>query len=503
MKHFIRLLSLIFLLSSISFSQWIPQNSNTTQRLMTVFFLNENIGWAGGNEGCILKTTNGGIDWTYISIGTRFTVHAVTFVDSLKGWAALYSFNPSRAGYIISTSDGGFNWYYQYYIDGVTLHNVYFYDQYFGWAVGSSGIFLRTVNGGATWQEDFLSADWSWSVEFVNPNLGWVGVGSAGYIRKTTDGGYSWQYKSVPSYSRMMDIDFINNNLGWAVGQYGHILKTTDGGEIWSHQISGVSQELNDVEFKNENEGWAVGLGGVILHTTNGGANWFLQSSNTNYDFHGVSFYNQNIGWVAGDIGLVLSTENGGGPPLPVELVSFIADYTSGNVNLSWITATELNNSGFDVERKTETGDWNKITFIQGNGTTTETKHYFFSDDVKDLNSSKLFYRLKQIDFDGTFKYSNEIEVNINLPTRFQLEQNYPNPFNPVTVIKYQLPNKSLVTLKVFDILGKEVESLVDEEKDAGYYQLSFNASSLSSGIYLYTLQTGSNIATKKMILLK
>ena len=110
MKYFIRLFSFIFLFSSISFSQWIPQNSNTSQRLLTVFFLNDHLGWAGGNEGCILKTTNGGINWTYISIGTRYTVHAVHFIDSLKGWAALYSFNPNRAGYIIATTDGGANW---------------------------------------------------------------------------------------------------------------------------------------------------------------------------------------------------------------------------------------------------------------------------------------------------------------------------------------------------------------------------------------------------------
>lgn len=317
MTYFLRLFCLIFLFSSISFSQWIPQNSNSPRRLLTIYFLNENFGWAGGNDGSILKTTNGGIDWTYISIGTRYTVHAITFVDSLKGWAALFTFNPSRAGYIMATSDGGFNWDIQYYIDGVTLHNIYFYDQYFGWAVGSSGIFLRTVNGGATWQEDFLSADWSWSVEFVNPNLGWVGVGFAGYIRKTTDGGYSWQYKSIPSYSRMMDINFLNENVGWADGQYGHIIKTTNGGETWIHQNSYVSQELNDVEFKNENDGWIVGLGGIILHTTNGGTNWFLQNSNTGNDLFGVSFYNQDIGWVAGDNGLVLNTENGGGPPIP------------------------------------------------------------------------------------------------------------------------------------------------------------------------------------------
>ena len=175
MKHFIRLLSLIFLLSSISYSQWIPQNSNTSQRLLTVFFLNDHLGWAGGNEGSIIKTTNGGIDWTYFSVGTKFTVHAIHFIDSLKGWAALYSFNPGRAGYIIATSDGGANWYYQYYIDGVTLHNVYFYDQYFGWAVGSSGIFLRTINGGITWQEDFCLSTMGMEFMFLESKywLGW------------------------------------------------------------------------------------------------------------------------------------------------------------------------------------------------------------------------------------------------------------------------------------------------------------------------------------------
>ena len=202
MKHFIRLLFLIFLFSSISFSQWNPQNTNTTQRFLTVFFLNDHLGWAGGNEGCILKTTDGGINWDYYSIGTRYTVHAVTFVDSLKGWAALYSFNPDRAGYIMATIDGGISWNIQYQIYGVSLHNVYFYDQYFGWAVGSSGIFLRTVNGGLSWETNFVSDEWAWSLCFVDPDHGWVGDGASGYIRKTTDGGYSWQFKSLPSYSR-------------------------------------------------------------------------------------------------------------------------------------------------------------------------------------------------------------------------------------------------------------------------------------------------------------
>ena len=184
-----------------------------------------------------------------------------------------------------------------------------------------------------------------------------------------------------------------------------------------------VSQELNDVEFVNENEGWVVGLGGIILHTTNGGANWFLQGSNTSNDLFGVSFYNQDVGWVAGDQGLILNTENGGGPPIPVELVSFTADFNNGVVNLSWVTATELNNSGFEIERKSENGDWNKIAFVQGNGTTTETKQYFYLDDIQNINNPKLHYRLKQIDFDGSFEYSKEIEININHHQYFVLNK--------------------------------------------------------------------------------
>jgi len=488
--------------ASITFSQWIPQNSNSTRRLLTINFLDENLGWAGGNEGCILKTTNGGIDWSYYSLGTKYSVHAIHFVDSLKGWAALYTFTPNRSGYIAVTNDGGANWYFQYYIDGVTLHNVYFYDQYFGWAVGSSGVFLRTVNGGASWQEDFVSWDWSWSLEFVSPNLGWVGVGFAGYIRKTTDGGYTWQYKSVPSYSAMYDIDFINENVGWAVGQYGHILKTTNGGETWNHQNSAVSLDLNNVEFINANEGWVAGNGGIILHTTNGGINWFPQTSNTSKDLFGLSIHNQDIGWVGGNSGVILKTENGGGPPLPVELISFTGNYDMGKVNLKWTTATELNNLGFEIERRTQDSEWILIGFIEGNGTTSESQEYFYTDDFAESESINLYYRLKQKDYNGNFEYSDEIEI-LTTPEVFSLSQNYPNPFNPVTVIKYQLPIKSSVTLKIFDLLGKEVETLVNEDKDAGYYQAVFDASNLSSGIYFYTLQTENYFVTKKMILLK
>ena len=145
--------------------------------------------------------------------------------------------------------------------------------------------------------------------------------------------------------------------------------------------------------------------------------------------------------------------------------------------------------------------DWQVIGFIPGFGTTTEPKSYSFVDE--NLSSGKYQYRLKQIDFDGSFEYSNIVEVEINSPTEFSLEQNYPNPFNPSTTIGFSIPERSFVTLKVYDMLGREVEVLISEQKESGNYQIGFNASDLSSGIYYYTLTTGNFTSTKKMSLVK
>jgi len=144
---------------------------------------------------------------------------------------------------------------------------------------------------------------------------------------------------------------------------------------------------------------------------------------------------------------------------------------------------------------------WRSIGFVNGNGTTTEPQSYSFVDKL--LEAGKYQYRLKQIDFDGTFEYSDIIEVEINPPTKFSLEQNYPNPFNPITKINYSIKNAGLVQIKIYDILGSEVATLVNEEKAAGKYEVNFNSSSLASGVYIYKIQAGSFISSKKMMLLK
>jgi len=200
--------------------------------------------------------------------------------------------------------------------------------------------------------------------------------------------------------------------------------------------------------------------------------------------------------------GIVAFTVDAGA--LPVELVEFIGRKTNDGVLLSWKTASELNNSGFEVQRRSEnrgtSTEWQVLGFVRGNGTTTEAQSYSFIDRTA---SGVVQYRLKQIDFDGQFEYSNVIEVDAGVPTQFALEQNYPNPFNPTTLISYQLPVASTVSLKVYDVLGREVATLVNERQEAGAYNIAFNAKTLSSGIYFYRLQAGNFVATKKMMLVK
>jgi len=198
---------------------------------------------------------------------------------------------------------------------------------------------------------------------------------------------------------------------------------------------------------------------------------------------------------------------------LPVEMISFTSSILDDNVILNWATATEINNYGFEIQRSAysdqRTADWEKIGFVKGSGNSMRTNQYTFVDKPKERESVK--YRLKQIDNDGSFKYSNTVEVSFNLPVEFKLEQNYPNPFNPATKIRYSIPLVETqsseaaqnVLLKVYDVLGNEVATLVNEKKPAGVYETNFDASKLSSGIYLYKIQAGSFVQTRKMMLLK
>jgi hypothetical protein len=299
----------------------------------------------------------------------------------------------------------------------------------------------------------------------------------------------------------------INNSysMGSVSGLYTHV------GGLVGGNLGTVSNS-----FWNTDSSGSTGIGGG---TTSGATGETTDNMKTQSTF-------TDAGWDFTNIWTIDGTNNDGYPylqnvtPLPVELTSFTAALlNSNNAELSWSTATEVQSIGFEIDRKAiaseqltvtcplncqskvSNAQWMKVGFVEGSGTTNAPKNYSFTD-IK-ISAGRYAYRLKQIDRDGTFKYSQEVEIAVEMPRVFSLEQNYPNPFNPTTRIQYSIASSQKVTLKVYNILGEEVATLVNEVKDAGTYDATFDGSRLASGIYFYTLKAGNYSAAKKLLLMK
>ena len=299
----------------------------------------------------------------------------------------------------------------------------------------------------------------------------------------------------------MYGIDFLNSTQGYIVGSSGRIYLTTDGGNSWILSTAGLgSTTMYSVKAVNDHIVWASGSSGTVVYSTDAGMNWYISTSFPVYSLirtmYGMNFFNGNL-WVVGSSGIIIK---GFSDPVPVELISFNIETSGDELILRWKTSTETNNKGFDIERRRKDyQNWEKIGYVPGNGTTTNLSEYEFRDKV----NGTFLYRIKQIDLDGSCNYSNEIEGSINLLTSYTLEQNYPNPFNPSTVISFQIPKDEYVSLKIYDVLGNLLDVLISEKKSAGKYSISYKASDLSSGIYIYKIMMGNITQSKKMILIK
>jgi hypothetical protein len=238
---------------------------------------------------------------------------------------------------------------------------------------------------------------------------------------------------------------------------------------------------------------------GTSWRSVDGGTSWSQQSSG-DFSSRSVSLSSQTV--------FGQYTISDAASPLPVELVSFTASVKGNRVELRWSTATEVNNYGFEIQRAMMNDElgmkiWSKAGFVEGNGTINTAKEYSFTDNPN--ANGRYEYRLKQIDRDGKFTYSNVVEAAVNeIPTRFGLEQNYPNPFNPATMIRFVVPNDQQVTVKVYNLLGQEIAVLYDGVAVGGQiHEVNFNASTLSAGVYYYTMKTTDRYDVKKMMLMK
>ncbi len=525
MKKILLSIVLTFIISIPCLAQaaWYNQNSGTSSILQDIYFVDQDYGWASGGH-IILHTTDGGNSWIeQPAPPVQIYYVDIFFLDRMNGWAC------GNEAKIIHTTDGGNTWIDQpnpYTFPNPILYSIYFANADTGWALGGDHgnyptftprrVVLYTTNGGNTWDFQYSVSNELpiYCSNFISPTEGFA-ASESGDVIHTSNGGNTWIETSPVFSYRLYGINFANSNTGWVSGEYlgvphvASISKTTDGGMTWDTQSFGTDEEITDIYFVDDMIGWAVGgaLSGsgtsTILHTTDGGENWITQSSPTTNSLYGISFSDINNGWAVGYGGTIINYTN----TVPVELTSFNATTNNNDVMLSWQTATETNNKGFEIERLkdnkiTKLQDWKSIGFIEGHGTTTKENSYSFID--KNLEPGDYLYKLVQVDFDGTKTDSKIVEVEItSQPNEFSISQNYPNPFNPSTTIQYSIPESGNVKMAVFNSLGEEIATLVNERKDAGTYKIIFNAIDFPSGIYYYQIKTGKLVETKKMILLK
>jgi len=395
--------------------------------------------------------------WYQQQSGTENYLSDVVFTNISHGFIV------GEYGMYVSTTDGGENWAIKDIGTNRTLNGIFFIDSITGYIVGNSGTILKTSDGGISWQSQISGTTVNLTdVNFYDCMRGIV-VGVSGTILRTSNGGSEWAEINNGLTEPLYGVSFSDNNNGITVGGNGLVLKTSDGGLSWTDMNTNISGTLRNISYPDSNNAmsvsWTPPNAAISFNkTTNGGITWntkFLFAFG-NFYYLNICFINPNFGFVVGEDGRILRTTDEG--------ESWVNQICPGLFDLTAVTLLDTLN-GFIVGRygtilRTTNGG---VTFIEN-------------------------------EFDKT-------------PSNYSLLQNYPNPFNPNTTIKYQIPELSIVTIKVYDILGREVATLVNEEKPAGSYEVEFNpASSIknpASGIYFYKLCASEFSETKKMILLK
>lgn len=418
--------------------------------------------WLGSDYSQILISTNNGSNWSTQFQALRYK--SIAWSSPQKGWITTGS-NAGNDGFTLKTTNGGLNWVADPTSPGGS--QVQWYDENYGWMMfeGNSATIYRTSNGGVNWIQASMNSGGAWigRMFFINQNTGW-GCGSTGKIVNSTDGGATWTPQSSGTSNYVEALFFIDQNEGWAGGGYGggsgFIRHTTNGGATWQTQSPATSIHVSDMFFLNNLKGWAICYGGSTQRTTDGGNTWTPAGGITNYFAQRIVMLDSAKGWIC-----AYNSGTGGSDGR-----GYI--YKTTNSGDTWVQEWEgsiIKSDLFDLKRQGTTSLW-----AVGNHNTI------------------LKYELPI----GIIQNSN----NVN---EYSLQQNYPNPFNPVTKIRFDIPESRISVLKVYDIIGEEVATLVNEKLDMGSYEVSFDGSNLPSGVYFYRLTSVDFSEQRKMVLVK
>jgi photosystem II stability/assembly factor-like uncharacterized protein len=510
-------------------------DSTFTDTIMVydIFFRSPEKGWAigradwyidwgvmGGKE-FILKTTDAGETWQRIVESDTLPswLLNIRFIDDSSGWLA------GTWGTAAKTTDGGstWSWYYPAYY---YLADIYCFDILHAIAVGSNNVICETTDGGNTWinrDTTFLGSSEVNDIFFFNRDTGLVVAGS---IWQTTDKGITWEDKSLTGYISAFGV---GNNDCWAVGYGGKISYSSDAGNSWITQASGTTGNLLNVQFVSDKIGWAVG-GDNIIKTTDGGNNWVIQKTQSGASFLAIVTQDSSRAWVYGGY-TTLKTINGG---VTWDAIDSVYGIYFLNPDTGWVKINDVLyrtlDGGKNLERIGRVGTpyFGKTQFADAiNG------WLYYSDQVSAThdggynwwfglieNSTRSIYSIYLIDSThgwvgtrdgGLIRYGypelmtsiSGDNDNIIQPINFYLEQNYPNPFNPVTRISYSISYQTHVSLKIFNILGQDVKTVIDELQYPGEKTITFDATNLPSGVYFYRLTTERHTEVKKMVLMK
>ncbi|MGA7161884.1 MAG: T9SS type A sorting domain-containing protein [Bacteroidota bacterium] len=496
-------------IGSIAQTSWYSPET-TTDELNTVFFVDSLHGWVGGSlttggAGVIRTTTDGGITWIIQSMPATGSINRIVFLSSTIGFAV------SGNGAILKTTNAGTTWVRKR--SGIGLQSVFFFDSQHGWACGGDTV-LSTTDQGETWTASVAAdAIALWDISFSTLQVGYA-VGLYATCYKSTNGGASWNSATAPlSGVSLYGISFPTASKGVVVGGSG-IARSTNAGSSWAIVYNSGGTQLNCVSFADSLHGWAVGTDQIVA-TADGGNTWVTQSWPTPHNYlMAVNGPDKNHPWVVGS--QIILTITNKAIPTPEFFTStssldfgtvatgktgkdsiYIVNQGTGDLIISSIVSPnpQFTLSPTNADIPPSTGLYFVVTFAPLDSS-TQSEYIGFVDNA--AGSPQSIYVLGN---EGT---STGIAREHDLqPKSFSVSQNYPNPFNPTTVITYQLPASTLVTLNVYDELGRLVRTLVDERQSSGIHSISFDGGSLVSGVYFYRLSAGNFVSTKKLMILK
>ncbi len=361
-------------------------------------------------------------------------------------------------------------------------------------AVGDSGTILWTVQNGNFWGKRVSGVTVCLrNVRLINPFHA-IAIGDSGTVLLTSDGGVNWAKIPVNTTESLTSIASVQGRVIIG-GKNGVSFRSNDSGRTWTENHIGVSSDIISLQYVSNLTVRAAIAPGKLYVSSNGGQSWHYD-----YNFEGKTiaacfFKTLNTGSIATANAEVYSHT----VPVPVELTGFSAERIDGKVHLTWSTATEINNRGFEVEKSKDSKLWSTAGFIAGAGNSTESRTYTYIDSYPEFGNN--YYRLKQIDYNGEYEYSSVAEAVHYMD--FSLSDNYPNPFNPSTQIVYTLPYPSRVVIELFDILGNSAGVAVNGDFDAGTHTAVISSRGLASGVYIYRFTAGNFTQTKKMTVVK